>query len=156
MKRRTRILAIFITVAVLVPVTYAAVITFVYQATQTAAATNGYSGATADLANDSAYDYTSDIDMETEGYTGLWVWIEHDSAGTTDDLTIGYFSSPDGTDFDDVELYTMRIDSDGSDDQIGFFLPSPPPHGRIGLKTTGTTDTFDYRIRYRGVRGNAS
>jgi hypothetical protein len=156
MKRRSWILVIFITLSILVPAVCAAVISLVYQAAQTAAATNAYSGAVADLANDSAYDYTADIDMETDGYSGLWVWIEHDSSGTTDDLTFGYFSSPDGTDFDDIELYTMRIDSDGSDDQIGFYFQSPPPHGRIGLKTTGTTDTFDYRIRYRGVRGNAS
>lgn len=152
MKRRTRILAIAITLAVLVPVALAATLTYSYQATQTAAATNGYSGATADLAADQAYDYTADIDMETNGYSALWVWIEQDSSGTTDDLTFGYFSSPDGTDFDDVPLYTMVIDSDGSDDQIGFYFPSPPPHGRFGLKTTGKNDTFDYRIRYRGVR----
>ena len=124
-----------------------------FQAAQTLIATNGYSGAVADLAADGAYDYSADIDMETNGYKAVWLWVEHDSSGTTDDIDITYFSSPDGTNFDDIEFYgPIECTSDGSDDQIGFYINPAPPHGRIGYRTNGTTDTFDVRIKYRAVR----
>jgi len=141
----------------LVGIAIAATVKVTYQSAQSAAATDGYSGGTSDLAADQAYDYTSDVDMETNGYFGIWIWLEHDSSGTTDDIIFAYFSSPDGTDFDDVAVFgPIQVDSDGSDDQIGWYIANPPPHGRFGVKTSGTTDTYDYRIRYRGVRGDAS
>ena len=127
---------------------------YVYPAETVQAETNGYGGAVADLAADQAYDYTSDIDLETDGYYGVWVTLEFDSAGTTDNIIISYFGSYDGTNFDDVPLYSFEPDDNGgADTQVSFLLYPCPPHGRIGVKTSGTTDTFDYQITTLPARG---
>ena len=123
-----------------------------YSSLTTYLATNGYSGQTADLANDQAYDLGADIDNTSTGYHTIYFWVEHDSNGTTDDIEVSVFSSPNGTDFDDVAFYgPVECTSDGSDDQQGFSLTPVPPHFRIGVRTNGTTDTFDYRIRWIGM-----
>jgi len=134
----------------------AATIKYAYASETTYLATNGYSGGTGDLAADQAYDYGADIDLETNGYYGVWIFLEHDSVGTTDDIIISYFGSPDGTDFDDTPFWTCTAESDGSDDQISWLIYPACPHGRLGVKTSGTTDTFDYRIRYLPWNGNST
>lgn len=155
-RKRKGLFILFLLLLIPVAIIYAATIKYSYPAEVVAAETNGYGGAVADLAADEAYDYTSDIDLETNGYFGMWLFLEHDSAGTTDDIIISYFASYDGTNFDDVELWSVTVDSDGSDDQISFLLFPAPPHGRVGVKTTGTTDTFDYQITYLPMRGDSS
>ena len=119
----------------------------------TLASTNTYGGATADLAADQAYDYTADIDLETAGWNGIFVTLERDSAGTTDNIIFSIFGSLDGTTFDDDEIYSVTVTATtGADRQISFMIPDMPPHSRIGVKTSGATDTFDYRISYRPFR----
>ena len=112
------------------------------------AKTNGYSGAVPDLAADEAWDLSSSVDFVTNGYFGAEVTLEHDSSGTTDDIIVGVFPSIDGTDFDDEPEFQMTCSSDGSDDQKSFFVYDYA-YFKIGVKTSGTTDTFDYRIKYR-------
>lgn len=155
-KHYKRWIILLIVLAIPIGIIYATTYKFTYPAEIVAAKTNGYGGAVADLAADEAYDYTSDIDLETNGYYGMWLFLEHDSAGTTDDIIISYFASYDGTNFDDEELWSVTVDSDGSDDQISFSMYPAPPHGRIGLKTTGTTDSFDYCITYLPFRGDGT
>lgn len=154
-KRNKRLLILLILLAVPIYI-YAATLKYSYPAETVLAETNGYGGAVPDLDKDEAYDYTGDIDLETNGYFGMWVTLEHDSSGTTDDIIISYFASYDGTNFDDVEFWSVTVDSDGSDDQITFQMFPAPPHGRIGVKTTGTTDTFDYQITYLPARGDST
>ena len=151
-----KLIVLLILVAVPTAIIYAATLKYSYPAETVLAETNGYGGAVPDLAADGAYDYTSDIDLETNGYFGMWLTLEHDSSGTTDDIVISYFASYDGTNFDDVEFWSVTVDSDGSDDQITFQTWPAPPHGRIGVKTTGTTDTFDYQITYLAARGDST
>lgn len=140
-----------------VGIIYAATIKYSYPAEIVAAETDGYGGAVADLDKDEAYDYTADIDLETNGYFGMWLTLEYDSVGTTDNIIISYFASYDGTNFDDTELWSVEVDAtSGADEQITFQVIPAPPHGRIGVKTTGTTDTFDYQITYLPMRGDSS
>lgn len=116
------------------------------------AETNGYGGAVADLAADSAYDYTSDVDLETNGYVGAVVTLEFDSAGTTDNIVASVFGSYDGTNYDDVPIWSQEFDAtSGADTQVSFIVMDVS-HFRIGLKTTGTTDTFDYQITWDAWR----
>jgi len=130
---------------------------FSYPAETVLAETNGYGGAVPDLAADEAYDYTSDIDLETNGYYGMWLTLEYDSSGTTDNIIISYFASYDGTNFDDVEFWTVEVDAtSGNDEQITFQMWPAPPHGRIGVKTSDTNDTFDYQITYLPTRGDGT
>ena len=130
---------------------------YLYTSEVTYLETNGYGGATADLAADQAWDVGGDIDLETAGYYGLWITIEYDSSGTTDNIILGYFASYDGTNFDDLPVWQVELDDNGGADtqQTLPFWPAPP-HGRIGVKTSGTTDTFDYQITYHPVRGDGT
>ncbi len=157
---RRRKIAIAVTIAVLLvwtTVLWATTFKYLYTSEVTYASTNAYGGATGDLANDQAWDVGADIDLETNGYYGLWISIEYDSAGTTDNIILGYFGSYDGTNFDDLPIWEVTLDDNGGADtqQTLGFWPAPP-HGRIGVKTTGTTDTYDYRITYHPVRGDGS
>lgn len=120
-------------------------------------ATDGYSGGTSDLAADSAYDYGADIDLETNGYEGAIVYLEHDSSGTTDNIVLGIFSSVDGTDFAGNADWEIEFDAtSGADTQEPGIVVKDLQHFRVGVKTTGTTDTFDYRIRYDAWRWDVS
>lgn len=119
--------------------------------------TNGYGGAQADLAADGAYDYGADIDLETNGYEGAIIYLEHDSSGTTDNIILGVFSSVDGTDFADNSDWEIEFDATaGSDTQEPGIIIKDLSHFRLGVKTTGTTDTFDYRIRWDAWRWDVS
>ena len=145
---------------ILIPlgVIYATTQKFSYPAETVLAETNAYGGAVADLAADHAYDYTGDIDLETNGYFGMWLTVEYTASGATDDLTISYFASYDGTNFDDIPFWTMTTDNNGgADTQITLQLWPAPPHGRIGLKgAVSDTDTFDYQITYIPARGDST
>lgn len=110
-------------------------------------ATNGYGGGTSDLAADAAYDYGADMDFETNGYLGAKVYLEHDSSGTTDNITLGFFASVNGSDFADNPKWEIEYDAtSGADTQEDSISIDGEQHGRLGVKG-GNTDTFDYRIR---------
>ena len=110
--------------------------------------TDGYGGGQADLAADGAYDYGANIDVETDGYEGIKVYLEHNSSGTTDNIVLGWFESVDGSDFPDNPNWELEFDAtSGADTQEPGITIRDFQHGRLGVKTTGTTDTFDYRIR---------
>ena len=155
-QRRKRIIVLFLLIMIPVGILYATTFKYVYPAETDFWSTDGYGGAKDDLANDGAYDYTTDIDMETNGYYGMWLFLEHDSNGTTDDIIISYFASYDGTNFDDTPLWSVTATSDGSDDQISFLVMPVPPHGIIGVKTNGVQDTFDYSINYLPMQGDGT
>lgn len=119
--------------------------------------TNGYGGGDADLAADGAYDKGADIDLETNGYEAIAIYLEHDSAGTTDNIVLGIFSSLDGTDFADNPDFEIEYDATGgADTQEPAVIVFGPAHLKIGVRTTGTTDTFDYRIRWDAWRWDIS
>lgn len=123
----------------------------------TAVSTNGYGGATADLAADEAYDWSSDIDWPSTGVLFYLVYLEHDSAGTTDNIVLGIVTSPDSTDFASNPICSIEYDAtSGSDTQEDYVIVYPCYSFRIGVKTTGTTDTFDYRTRYVPVYGTVT
>lgn len=130
-----------------------------YLADATYMGTDGYDDqGQDDLAADNAYDFGADIDLETNGYYGVWITLQHDSSGTTDDIVIGYFGSYDASNYDDVALFEIRCDaSTGADLQQSWGVFPAPPHGKIGVKTIGsTTDTFDYQITLHKVRGDGT
>ena len=136
---------------------YATTFKYAYLADAPYLETNLYGGAAPDLAADEAYDLGADIDLETAGYYGMWITLEHDSVGTTDDIIIGYFGSYDGTNYDDVALFEITCDaSSGANLQQSWGVFPAPPHGKIGVKTSDTNDTFDYQITLHKVYGDGT
>ena len=129
----------------------------VWKGEDTLLATNGYGGGTADLAADEAWDLSADIDLETDGYEGAIIYLEHDSVGTTDNIILGIFSSVDGTDFADNPDFEIEYDATGgADTQEPGIIIRDLQHFKVGVKTSGTTDTFDYRIRWDAWRWDIS
>lgn len=112
----------------------------------TIAATNSYNGSTPDLNKDGLYDYTAGVDLENN--VGAEVVLKYSSSGTTDNIVFSMFGSIDGADYDTIERYSMVCNS-GSGVQISFRFTNCPPYVKFGVKTNGTTDTFDYKIQYR-------
>ncbi|MDY6893885.1 MAG: hypothetical protein SVO01_00480 [Thermotogota bacterium] len=129
----------------------------VWKGEATIKSTDGYGGGDADLAADEAWDFSGDIDLETNGYEGALIYLEHDSSGTTDNIILGIFPSVDGTDRATNPLRQIEYDATG-----GVDTQEPPvkvfdlQHFEIGVKTSGTTDTFDYRIRWDAWRWDVS
>ena len=157
-KKKTILLCIILALVVWTGLLYATTFKYLYAGDATYYETDAYGGGVGNLANDGAYDVNgADIDLETDGYYGVWITLEHDSAGTTDDIVLGYFASyDDGTNLDDVAMWEVTCVSDGSDDQQTFGMFPAPPHGKLGVKTNGTTDEFDYQITIHKVRGDGT
>jgi hypothetical protein len=129
----------------------------VWKGEATIKATNGYGGGDGDLAADQAYDYSGDIDLETNGYEAAIIYLEHDSGGTTDSIIMGVFPSVDGTDRATNALFEIEYDATSSaDTQEPGVVVRDLQHFEVGVKTTGTTDTFDYRIRWDAWRWDVS
>ena len=123
------------------------------------AVTNAFGGSVADLAADQAYDYTDDVDLETNGYEGAQVLVEirltygdraRKDPQTPDDVLVDVFASLDGSLYDTIP-YKSEIVKSRRDTRTQRFtmVIEDLTHFRIGLKTNGTNDTFDYRITYQ-------
>ncbi|MHC4526254.1 MAG: hypothetical protein ACYS29_00140 [Planctomycetota bacterium] len=130
------------------------------------AVTNAFGGAVSDLAADQAYDYTSDVDLETNGYLGAQVFVETKlNFGTSRTLgatavpgsiIIDVFASLDGTTYDTTPYKSFTVkggvrsltNPDGDFRRFSFLIKDLA-HFRIGLRTNSTTDTYDYRITYQ-------
>ena len=130
------------------------------------AKTNAFGGSVADLAADQAYDYTDDVDLETDGNQGCQVLVELKLNFGTDrglgapaevgTVIIDVFASLDGSLYDTIPYKSFSVkgnvltkaNPDG-DYQRFSFLIEDLAHFRIGLRTNGTEDTWDYRITYQ-------
>lgn len=153
-----KLITVLLLILLIGGIIYATTFKYIYTADAAYLETNGYGGGQVDLAADHLYDFGADIDLETNGYYGMWITLEHDSSGTTDDIVIGYFGSYDGTNYDDVALFEIRCYAGaGADVQQSWGVFPAPPHGKIGVKTaTSDTDTFDYQITLHKVRGDGT
>ena len=96
--------------------------------------------------------FTSGIDLETNGYEGVHVVVEADFVATpTDNLEVKVYGSLDGTNYDDTPIYSFVIDNGTDPNQVSFIVRDLA-HFRIGLKSSGTTDTIDVQVKYQPWR----
>lgn len=154
---KKQITGIVILLVLSLTLAFAATVKYVWKGETVIAETDGYGGAVADLAADGAWDFTANIDLETDGYFGAIITLEHDSAGTTDNIILGIFPSYDGTNFADSPITEKPYDATaGTDTQEPGYPVYNIPHFKIGVKTSGTTDTFDYQITWDAWRADAS
>ena len=89
--------------------------------------------------------FSSDVDLESNGYEGahLVVEINYD-ASPTDEVEISLYGSLDGSNYDDTPLWTIEGDN-GTDPQQLSFIVKDLAHFRIGVKQTGSTNSHDVR-----------
>lgn len=89
--------------------------------------------------------FSSDVDMETDGYEGAHVIVEMDYDGTpTNEVEISLYGSLDGTNYDDTPVWSMQGDMSIDPQQLSFIIKDLA-HFRIGVKQTGSTDSHDVR-----------
>ena len=89
--------------------------------------------------------FSSDVDLESNGYEGAHMVVEINyDASPTDEIEISLYGSIDGSNYDDTPLWTVQGDS-GTDPQQLSFIVKDLAHFRIGVKQTGSTDSHDVR-----------
>lgn len=90
---------------------------------------------------DTAESYSSDVDLETDGYLGSHVAIDVTfSASGSQNVVVSVYGSLDGTNYDDVPVFSQEVAvSAGASRQISLVIPDLA-HYRIGVKHA-TSDT---------------
>jgi hypothetical protein len=90
-------------------------------------------------------EYSSDVDMETNGYEGAHVTVEIDYDATpTDEVKIKLYGSLDGSNYDDTPIWEMQADK-GVDPQQLSFIIKDLAHFRLGFQQTGSTNSHNVR-----------
>ncbi|MBN2315449.1 MAG: hypothetical protein JXM79_16080 [Sedimentisphaerales bacterium] len=89
--------------------------------------------------------YSTDVDMETNGYEGAHVIIEMDyDSSPTDEVKIKLYGSLDGSNYDDTPILEMQGDNSVDPQQLSFIVKDLA-HFRIGIQQTGSTDSHHVR-----------
>lgn len=109
--------------------------------------TDGFGGSDPDVG--STEQYSSGVDLETNGYIGAHVIVEADfPASPTDDLEVRFYASLDGSNWDDKPFYSFTIENDTDPCQVSVII-TDFAHFRVGLKASGNTDTIDVQVKYK-------
>ena len=88
-----------------------------------------------------------EIDTSAINSQVVTIFLEFDSNGTTDPLTVNFYRSMDGANYDTVAFYGLSTPSDGAAGQMSVrFIGEPYIMVKL---TSGTTNTWDYQLSYR-------
>jgi len=113
--------------------------------------TDGYGGADLDVGATERFTATLDLTEKVFAVCEL----KFDGSGATDDLRLRCFRSLDDSwDGDELEILSTTIESDGSEDLWSLTIGPDfgPGYYRFGLKSTGSTDTFEIDFAARFAR----
>lgn len=95
--------------------------------------------------SDTTEEYSSDVDMETNGYEGAHVTVEIDYDATpTDEVKIKLYGSLDGSNYDDTPIWEMQGDKSVDPQQLSFIIKDLA-HFRLGFQQTGSTNSHNVR-----------
>lgn len=96
--------------------------------------------------------YSSDVDLETDGYEGAHVLVEVNFDATpTDHVDVSVYGSLDGSTYDSTPLFSQRVDKAIDPNRISLIVRDVA-HFRIGVKQTGSTDSHDVRAYHQRWR----
>lgn len=85
--------------------------------------------------------FSSDVDLETDGYEGAHVVVDIDYEATpADQIIISLYGSLDGTNWDDSPIWSMKGDNTVDPQQLSFVVKDLA-HFRIGVVQDTGTDT---------------
>ena len=122
-------------------------IKIVYGSESVLYSTDVYGGTDADVGSSEVF--TGDVDLETNGYQGALLVVKGTFvASPTDDLEVRVYGSLDGNyngNENPVLAYTLEK-VDGGENIMQTVPIFTVPHFRIGLKSSGTTDTIDAKV----------
>jgi len=109
--------------------------------------TDGFGGTDPDVG--STEQFTSSVDLVTNGYIGAHVIIEADfPSSPTDNLEVRFYGGLDGSNRDDKPFYSFTIDNDTDPCQVSVII-TDVAYFWVGLKSSGNTDTIDVQVKYR-------
>lgn len=154
---RKYILALLVLSIVFGGILYATTFKYLYTTEIEIYSTDAYGGGDGDVTDTEVF--TGNIDLETNGYYGIWLSLEYDTiqGSVTDNIVLSYYASFNGTTYDDTPLWSQSVTpASVADLQITFGFFPAPPHGRVGLVSTGATDDFDAQVTYHPVRGDGT
>lgn len=87
---------------------------------------------------DTTESFSSDINLETDGYIGSHVTIDSNFGATPEyNVIISVYGSLDGTNYDDTAMFSQEIDKGTDPNQISLIIQDVA-HFRIGVKQGGT------------------
>ena len=96
--------------------------------------------------------FSSDVDLETNGYEGTHVTVQIDYDATpTDEVKIKLYGSLDGANYDDTPIWEMQADKNVDPQQLSFIVKDLA-HFRIGVQQTGSTDSHNVRAYVQSWR----
>jgi hypothetical protein len=113
--------------------------------------TDGYGGSNADL--DSTERFTGDIDLTVN--IGAALDFRFDGSGSTDDLILYLYKRRNSIwDGSETALWSITIANDGSESCYHFTIDESygAGHFRFGMKSSGSTDTFEMDVEMRQWR----
>ena len=113
--------------------------------------TDGYGGSNADV--DNIERYTDDIDLTVA--TGTAVDFKFAGSGSTDNFILYLYKRRNSIwDGNEIALWSVTITNDGSEDTYHFTIDESygAGHFRFGMKSLGSTDTFEVDVEMRRWR----
>ena len=113
--------------------------------------TDGYGGSDADV--DDIEQHTGNIDLTVN--IGAAVDLKFDGSGSIDDLMLSLYKRRDANwDGNEIAMWNTTITSDGSEGTYHFTIDESygAGHYRFGMKSSGSTDTFDIDMEMRQWR----
>jgi len=94
--------------------------------------------------------FSSDVDLQTNGYEGAHLIVEIDyDTSPTDQVKIKLYGSLDGSSYDDTPVWEMQGDKSTDPQQLSFVVKDLA-HFRIGVQQSGSTDSHNVRAYVRG------
>lgn len=90
---------------------------------------------------------SSSVDLVTSGYMGADVLVEVNFDATpTDHVTVSFYGSLDGSNFDDLPFYSFTMDN-ANDAQVSVVIRDKA-YFKVGFVQTGSTDSHDVRASH--------
>ena len=117
--------------------------------------TDGYGGSDTDV--DSTERFTENIDLTVN--LGANVDIKFTGSGSTDDLALFLYGRRDSSwDGSEIAIWNTNINNDGSESIYNFTIDGSygAGHYRFGMKSSGSTDTFEIDAEMRQWRRTTS
>ncbi|UCE49955.1 MAG: hypothetical protein JSW47_07320 [Phycisphaerales bacterium] len=86
--------------------------------------------------------WSSDVNLETNGYEGAHVTVDADfPSNPTDNLIVEVRGSLDGVNYDDTPLFSLTVDKNPDPNQVSFVVKDIA-HFKLYCKRGGSTDTI--------------
>ena len=117
--------------------------------------TDGYGGNDTDL--DDTERYTADVDLTVK--IGAAIDFKFSGSGSTDDLVLSLYKRRDEDwDGSEIALWSANITNNGSENIYHFTIDHSygAGHFRFGMKSSGSTDTFEVDVEMREWRRTTS